>query len=98
MNILTEGVDLPQTKTVFLARPTVSTILMTQMIGRALRGTAAGGTASAYIVSFIDNWDEHLAWINPESIFGFGESDFIDSKSEKEKKEVSMIAISKIVV
>ncbi len=96
VNILTEGVDLPQTKTVFLARPTVSTILMTQMIGRALRGTAAGGTASAYIVSFIDNWDEHLAWINPESIFGFGESDFIDSKSEKEKKEVSMIAISKI--
>lgn len=38
VNILTEGVDLPQTKTVFLARPTVSTILMTQMIGRALRG------------------------------------------------------------
>lgn len=51
VNILTEGVDLPQTKTVFLARPTVSTILMTQMIGRALRGTKAGGTALAYIVS-----------------------------------------------
>ena len=29
VNILTEGVDLPQTKTVFLARPTVSSILMT---------------------------------------------------------------------
>ena len=41
VNILTEGVDLPQTKTVFLARPTVSKILMTQMVGRALRGTAA---------------------------------------------------------
>ena len=37
VNILTEGVDLPQTKTVFLARPTVSKILMTQMAGRALR-------------------------------------------------------------
>lgn len=44
VNILTEGVDLPQTKTVFLARPTVSKILMTQMVGRALRGTAAGET------------------------------------------------------
>lgn len=42
VNILTEGVDLPQTQTVFLARPTVSTILMTQMIGRALRGVKAG--------------------------------------------------------
>ena len=29
VNILTEGVDLPKTGTVFLARPTVSTILMT---------------------------------------------------------------------
>lgn len=46
VNILTEGVDLPQTKTVFMARPTISTILMTQMIGRALRGTVAGGTKS----------------------------------------------------
>lgn len=43
VNILTEGVDLPKTKTVFLARPTISSILMTQMVGRALRGTAAGG-------------------------------------------------------
>ena len=65
VNILTEGVDLPKTQTVFLTRPTVSTILMTQMIGRALRGTAAGGTANAYIVSFIDAWDEHIAWVNP---------------------------------
>ena len=55
VNILTEGVDLPMTKTVFLTRPTVSTILMTQMVGRALRGTKAGGTADAYIVSFVDN-------------------------------------------
>ena len=54
VNILTEGVDLPQTKTVFLARPTISTILMTQMVGRALRGEKAGGTKEAYIVSFVD--------------------------------------------
>ena len=69
VNILTEGVDLPKTKTVFLARPTVSSILMTQMVGRALRGTAAGGTSSAYIVSFIDHWNEHIAWVNPETLF-----------------------------
>ena len=67
VNILTEGVDLPQTKTVFLARPTVSKILMTQMIGRALRGTAAGGTSEAHIVSFVDKWNENIAWCNPVS-------------------------------
>ena len=35
VNILTEGVDLPQTKTVFLARPTVSTVLM-KLIGNCV--------------------------------------------------------------
>ncbi|OWY67707.1 hypothetical protein B7486_30080 [cyanobacterium TDX16] len=38
VEMLTEGTDLPNVQTVFLTRPTTSTILMTQMIGRALRG------------------------------------------------------------
>ena len=95
VNILTEGVDLPQTKTVFLARPTVSSILMTQMVGRALRGTAAGGTSSAYIVSFIDHWNENIAWVNPESLFE-GSNDFRDTETERTKHDLRMIAISKI--
>ncbi len=95
VNILTEGIDLPQTKTVFLARPTVSTILMTQMIGRALRGEAAGGTSFAYIVSFVDNWNEHIAWVNPDSLFN-GSNDFADNTIERAKHELRMIAVSKI--
>lgn len=95
VNILTEGVDLPQTKTVFLARPTVSKILMTQMVGRALRGTAAGGTAKAYIVSFVDQWNENIAWCNPASLFN-GENDFEENEVERTKRQISMIAISKI--
>lgn len=95
VNILTEGINLPQTKTVFLARPTVSSILMTQMVGRALRGPEAGGTASAYIVSFVDHWNEHIAWVNPESIFE-GNNDFQDNDPERIKRELRMIAISKI--
>ena len=95
VNILTEGIDLPQTKTVFLARPTVSSILMTQMVGRALRGPEAGGTASAYIVSFVDHWNEHIAWVNPESLFD-GNNDFRDNDPERIKRELRMIAISKI--
>ncbi|MBR5284218.1 MAG: HNH endonuclease, partial [Clostridia bacterium] len=95
VNILTEGVDLPKTKTVFLARPTVSSILMTQMVGRALRGPDAGGTASAYIVSFVDHWNEHIAWVNPESLFE-GNNDFRDNDSERAKRDLRMISISKI--
>lgn len=95
VNILTEGVDLPKTKTVFLARPTVSSILMTQMVGRALRGTAAGGTSSAYVVSFIDHWNENIAWVNPESLFE-GNNEFHDNETERTKRDLRMIAISKI--
>lgn len=95
VNILTEGVDLPQTKTVFLARPTVSKILMTQMVGRALRGTAAGGTSEAYIVSFVDQWNEHISWCNPESIFG-GDGKFSDDTRDYERRDINLIAISKI--
>lgn len=95
VNILTEGVDLPKTGTVFLTRPTVSTILMAQMVGRALRGTAAGGTESAYIVSFVDDWDEHIAWVNPESIFS-GNNEFSDDAADRVQRELRMIALSKI--
>ncbi len=95
INILTEGVDLPKTQTVFLTRPTVSKILMTQMIGRALRGEKAGGTKNAYIVSFIDNGLDKIAWSNPETIFE-GNNDFADTKTEYEKRDIRLIAISKI--
>lgn len=90
VNILTEGVDLPKTKTVFLARPTVSTILMTQMVGRALRGSGAGETNTTYIVSFIDDWGEHIAWVNPESLFS-GDNTFSDDPSERIQPEIRLM-------
>ena len=95
VNILTEGVDFPKTGTVFLARPTVSTILMTQMVGRALRGPAAGGTDTAYIVSFVDDWDEHIAWVNPESLFD-GNNAFSDNMVDRIQREIRMISLAKI--
>lgn len=68
---------------------------MTQMVGRALRGPAAGGDASAYIVSFIDEWNEHIAWVNPESLF-VGDNDFEDSRTEREQHILHLVSISKI--
>lgn len=95
VNILTEGVDLPATKTVFLTRPTVSAVLMTQMVGRALRGKKAGGTADAYIVCFIDDWGSRIAWVNPESLFQ-RMRDKEDEEANFGKNVLRTIAISKI--
>ena len=62
VRMLTEGTDVPSVKTAFLTRQTTSNILLTQMIGRALRGPAFGGTADAYIVSFIDSWNRVISF------------------------------------
>ncbi|MDQ3010734.1 MAG: HNH endonuclease, partial [Acidobacteriota bacterium] len=62
VRMLTEGTDVPDIRTVFLTRQTTSGILLTQMIGRALRGPKFGGTAEAHIVSFFDNWQHLINW------------------------------------
>lgn len=94
VNILTEGVDLPNVQTVFLTRPTISTILMTQMIGRALRGEKAGGTKEAYIVSFVDDWKDKIAWVNPESLH---EGEGITADPDYNREYIArLISISKI--
>jgi superfamily II DNA or RNA helicase len=96
-NILTEGTDLPKVQSVFLTRPTKSRILMTQMIGRALRGEKAGGTKKAYIVSFIDDWHQHIAWETPEQLFIDENVDFNDSNKQQTQKYVErLISIAKI--
>lgn len=68
VQILTEGSDIPNIKTVFLTRPTKSESLLLQMIGRALRGPNMNGTEIAYIVDFHDNWSTFQKWLNPEFI------------------------------
>ncbi len=95
VNILTEGTDLPKTHTVFLTRPIVSTTLMTQMVGRALRGLKAGGTKEAYIVSFVDDWNDKIAWVNPETLT---EAEYHEKETlaETQKQQIRLIAISKI--
>ena len=95
VNILTEGTDIPKTQTVFLTRPTISRVLMTQMVGRALRGELANGTTYAYIVPFIDDWNGKIAWVNPQSLFK-DEYEPQDTPAKKQQSELRMISISKI--
>lgn len=65
VRMLTEGTDVPNTRTVFITRDTTSRILMTQMIGRALRGEKAGGgpdKKEANLVFFTDTWRKVIHW------------------------------------
>jgi superfamily II DNA or RNA helicase len=67
VRMLTEGVDVPDVKTVMVTRQTTSNILLTQMIGRALRGEKAGGGTNkdyANLVFFHDTWKRLISWAN----------------------------------
>jgi len=70
VRMLTEGADVPSVRTVFITRQTTSQILMTQMIGRALRGRKAGGADEANIVMFLDEWKRLVDWATPTSLDG----------------------------
>ena len=96
VNILTEGTDLPKVQTIFLARPTISPVLMTQMMGRGLRGKEAGGTTQAFIVSFVDDWQEKVAWISPERLYIGESTDFTEPRHATQQKVVQLISISKL--
>jgi DNA repair protein RadD len=52
--VLTTGFDAPRTSAALIARPTLSLVLYSQMIGRAMRGTKAGGNIEAEIVTVVD--------------------------------------------
>lgn len=96
VNILTEGTDLPDVQTVFLTRPTISSILMTQMIGRALRGVRAGGTDKVYIVSFIDGWKNRIAWVNPEKLYIDEIAEWTDNHKENAKNLARLLSIKQV--
>lgn len=70
IRMLTEGTDVPDVNTVFLTRQTTSKILLTQMIGRALRGPKFGGTDLAYVVSFVDSWNQKINWAEWDPLGG----------------------------
>jgi ATP-dependent helicase IRC3 len=69
VEMLTEGFDAPHTRTVFIARPTRSEGLLAQMVGRALRGKASNGNDRAYLVTFLDTWQQFDA-LDAEYVLG----------------------------
>lgn len=53
-NVLTTGFDAPKASAAVIARPTMSLVLYSQMVGRVLRGPRAGGTESCEIVTVVN--------------------------------------------
>jgi superfamily II DNA or RNA helicase/5-methylcytosine-specific restriction endonuclease McrA len=70
VRMLTEGTDVPDVQSIFITRQTTSKILLTQMVGRGLRGPAFGGTEKAYLVFFTDNWEKLINWAEYEPLKG----------------------------
>lgn len=52
--VLTTGFDAPRTSAAIIARPTKSLVLFSQMVGRATRGTKAGGNSTCEILTVHD--------------------------------------------
>ncbi|ARK22056.1 DEAD/DEAH box helicase [Sporosarcina ureae] len=52
--VLTTGFDAPTTSAAIIGRPTLSLVLYSQMVGRAIRGINAGGNEEAEIVTIVD--------------------------------------------
>lgn len=73
VKMLTEGTDVPDAETVFITRQTTSQSLLTQMVGRALRGPKFGGTDVANLVFFMDNWEHLINWAEYELSGGVGD-------------------------
>lgn len=63
--VLTTGFDATNIECVFIARPTQSVVLYSQMIGRGLRGVQMGGKDTCLLVDIKDNlrqYNENMAF------------------------------------
>ena len=107
INIFTEGFDNPETSCILMARPTTSSLLFTQAIGRGLRlqdGTGnlleakANGNLpnklDCVILDITDNCEKHKL-ISTSSLFGFPSKLDFNGKTiadvEKKFKEIQDI-------
>lgn len=68
--VLTTGFDSTNIQCVFIARPTQSVVLYSQMLGRGLRGPQMGGNETCLLVDVKDNlkqYDENMAFSHFDS-------------------------------
>ena len=71
--VLTTGFDATNIECVFIARPTQSVVLYSQMIGRGLRGTQMGGNETCLLIDVKDNleqYNENMAFSHFNNYWG----------------------------
>lgn len=71
--VLTTGFDATNIECVFIARPTQSVVLYSQMIGRGLRGPQMGGNETCLLVDVRDNlkqYNENMAFSHFNNYWG----------------------------
>ena len=56
---LTTGFDAPIVRRIIMARPTTSSVLFEQMVGRGLRGPKFGGTEKCTVIDIVDSFSLH---------------------------------------
>jgi DNA repair protein RadD len=64
-DVLTTGFDEPKVTHIVIARPTVSRVLVQQMVGRGLRGPKFGGTSHCQVLHFQANLEEMFLYNEP---------------------------------
>lgn len=96
VRMLTEGTDIPDVQTCFITRQTTSKILLTQMVGRALRGPKFGGTADAYLVFFTDDWEHLINWAEYDLIDGLAQDDDRDYGKKPPIRYISIELVRKL--
>lgn len=99
INIMNEGVDIPDIKTVFMTKPSNSKITVTQIIGRALRKYE--GKECAYIVNFaVGNLGRKFLIVTPKLTYRLYKAEWDecdDELDEIEMEEKNMDAIAELV-
>lgn len=96
VRMLTEGTDIPDVKTCFITRQTTSKILLTQMVGRALRGPKFGGTPEAYMVFFTDNWEQLINWAEYDLVSGGADENERDYEKRPPLRYISIELVRKL--
>ncbi|HQJ23431.1 MAG TPA: DEAD/DEAH box helicase family protein, partial [Rectinema sp.] len=96
VRMLTEGTDVPDVKTCFITRQTTSTILLTQMVGRALRGPKFGGTHEAHLVFFNDNWEQLINWAEYDLVTGLAEDNQKENVPKAPLRYISIELVRKL--
>ncbi|GEM_PF-5413012 len=98
INIMNEGVDIPDIQSVFLTKPLNSRIAVTQIIGRALRNSKNTSKKCAYIVNFaVSNLGRKILLVTPKLSYRLYEAEWNEEEEvldaiEREEENISAIA------